>query len=63
MATLAPMPTITIAQADLARFGQTWTANGGKLSRPLPQSSGELGELFDNAVGHALATIAVLRDF
>ena len=57
MAALTSMPTITISQADLARFGQTWTANGGRLSRTPPQSSGALGELFDNAVGRALATM------
>jgi len=57
MATLVSMPAITILQADLARFGQTWTANGGKLSRTPPQSSGELGELFDKVVGHSLASM------
>lgn len=57
MAKLAPMPTIEIAQAQLAQFGQTWTARSGSLSRTLPYSSSALGQLFDNAVGHALATM------
>src|SRR5438270_9096120 len=57
MASLAPMPSINIPQADLARFGQTWISNGQRLSRTPPQSSGELGRLFDMAVGGALATM------
>src|SRR5438270_9354874 len=57
MASLAPMPSINIPQADLARFGQTWISNGQRLSRTPPQSSGELGRLFDTAVGKALATM------
>ncbi len=57
MANLVSMPTIAIDQADLARFGSTWISNGGSLSRTPPQSSGELGKLFDSAVGKALATM------
>src|SRR5438477_3684424 len=57
MATLTTMPPLTIAQADLIRFGSTWLSNGERLSRTPPQSSGELGKLFDMAVGHALATM------
>ncbi len=57
MAALAVMPALTVALADLARFGTTWISNGQKLSRTPPQSSAELGELFDNAVGHALAKL------
>lgn len=57
MASLVSMPSIVIDQAELARFGITWTQNGGKLSRTPPQSSGELGKLFDLAVGKALATM------
>ncbi|HEX6554892.1 MAG TPA: hypothetical protein VF026_19145 [Ktedonobacteraceae bacterium] len=52
-----PMPPIAIDQADLARFGSTWISNGGNLSRTPPQSSGELGKLFDSSVGKALATM------
>jgi hypothetical protein len=55
MATLTKMPPIAIAQADLQRFGATWLSNGERLSRTPPQSSGELGRLFDTAVGQALA--------
>lgn len=51
------MPPVTIAQADLARFGQRWTALGGSLSRTPPESSAQLGELFDKAVAQALATM------
>src|SRR2546428_1879943 len=57
MANLVSMPAIAIGQADLARFGSTWISNGGSLSRTPPQSSGELGKLFDVAVGKALATM------
>src|SRR5207244_7500121 len=51
------MPQIGIPQADLAPFGQTWVNNGQRLSRTPPQSSGELGRLFDRAVGAALAVM------
>ncbi len=57
MATLTPMPPITIDHADLVQFGNTWSSNGERLSRTPPQSSGELGKLFDTAVGKALATM------
>lgn len=51
------MPPIAISSADLARFGAQWTANGGALSRTPPESSSQLGALFDAAVGAALATL------
>jgi len=57
MATLATMPPISIAQSDLQRFGRAWINNGQRLSRTPPESSGELGKLFDMAVGQALATL------
>lgn len=57
MAALAPMPPILIVQSDLQRFGQAWIKNGQRLSRTPPESSGELGKLFDMAVGRALATM------
>ena len=57
MAKLVTMPPLAISQAELANFGATWTANGGSLSRTPPQSSGELGKLFDMAVGSALAAM------
>ena len=57
MATLVAMPPVVIDSTALALFGSTWHQNGKKLSRTPPQSSGELGKLFDNAVGKALATM------
>ncbi len=57
MAKLTTMPSLVIVQADLAPFGMTWTSNGGSLSRTPPQSSGELGRIFDMAVGTALAAM------
>jgi hypothetical protein len=55
MARLQPMPPVTVEQADLARFGHAWRTNGGRLSRTPPQSSSQLGALFDSAVGSSLA--------
>ena len=57
MAKLVTMPPLILPQGDLAQFGVTWTANGGSLSRTPPQSSGELGRVFDTAVGEALAAM------
>lgn len=57
MAPLKSMPTISIKQANLASFGVSWTTNGGSLSRTPPNSSGELGKIFDTAVATALATM------
>lgn len=57
MALLSSMPPIKIAQAELSQFGNAWTNNGGRLSRTPPFSSGDLGRLFDNAVGLALAVL------
>jgi hypothetical protein len=57
MATLEPMPPVTIDLADLAEFGRVWISNGERLSRTPPYSSGELGRLFDTAVGQALAAM------
>lgn len=48
---------VTVEQTELARFGETWRANGGRLSRTPPQSSSQLGNLFDVAVGAALAAM------
>ena len=55
MAQLRAMPPIDISRIDLRRFGTRWTANKGALSRTPPESSGQLGQLLDSAVGHALA--------
>ena len=57
MAQLAPMPAVAIDLAELAQFGQRWTANNGALSRTPPYSSGQLGNLFDAAVGSAIAAM------
>ncbi len=57
MAKLVTMPSLAISQTELAKFGAAWTANGGSLSRSPPQSSGELGRIFDMAVGSALAAM------
>src|SRR5437764_4715608 len=51
------MPTIVIQQTDLALFRSTWINNGVSLSRTPPYSSGDLGKLFDVAIGKALATM------
>ena len=48
------MPAVTVEQAELTRFGETWRNNGGGLSRTPPQSSSQLGNLFDAAVGASL---------
>ena len=57
MARLQPMQPIAVEQGDLARFGETWRNNGGRLSRTPPQSSSQLGSLFDTAVGASLAVM------
>lgn len=57
MAALGTMPPVTIDSVELAVFGNVWTQNGGRLSRTPPQSSGELGRMFDTAVGKALAAM------
>ncbi len=57
MARLAPMPPISIDPSSLALFGARWTALNRRLSRTPPQSSGQLGGLFDRAVGVAVAAM------
>ena len=57
MPRLQTMPPLMIASAQLAEFGTAWAANGSSLSRTPPQLSGELGRLFDLAVGTALAVM------
>lgn len=49
------MPSVIIDQTHLALFGQTWTSRGGSVSRTPPQSSAQLGGLFEQAVGKSLA--------
>lgn len=55
MAKLQAMPPIAISQIELAAFGETWKTNGGRLSRTPPNSSSQLGNLFDSAVGGSLS--------
>jgi hypothetical protein len=57
MAELGEMPPIDIRPADLLPFGQQWTANGGRLGRSSPHSSIELGRVFDQRIGEALAAM------
>ncbi len=57
MPPLQAMPVIQPAQADLLRFGQRWQGNGGALKRTPPESSNQLGQLFNEAVGRSLATM------
>jgi hypothetical protein len=55
MPPLQPMPPIVIDPNELAPFGQRWAELDGALSRSTPYSSGQLGEVFDRAVGASLA--------
>lgn len=51
------MPQISIPQAALAPFGVQWQKNGQKLSRSPPYNSSQLGEVFDEQIAKALATM------
>lgn len=57
MAPLVAMPPLSIPSTTLAPFGERWQGNGQALSRTPPYSSGQLGHVFDQAVGQALATM------
>ncbi len=57
MPVLQAMPPITIDTSILVEFGKIWYSNQKSLSRTPPYSSGDLGKLFDNAVGQALAVM------
>ncbi len=56
MALLQNMPSITVSQVELKKFGIVWHKKKN-LSRTPPGSSSELGVLVDNAVGNALAVM------
>lgn len=56
MAALARMPSIVIPSAELLPFGQRWQEKQ-TLPRTRPYSSSQLGYVFDNQVGQALATL------
>ena len=57
MANLRSMPPVSVSETDLARFGKKWLSNGKNLKRTPPESSSQLGYLFDEAVGHSLAAM------
>lgn len=57
MAQLNSMPPISIPQESIRRFGKKWIENGRNLSRTPPESSSQLGALFDTAVGSSLAVM------
>jgi hypothetical protein len=51
------MPSVSVDTDQLAAFGEKWLENGGALTRTPPFSSGQLGKLFDDAVGASLAEL------
>jgi hypothetical protein len=55
MPALQSMPPIEIDPAELQKFGARWILNGRRLSRTPPESSGDLGHMFDQSVGKSLA--------
>lgn len=57
MATLAPMPQLSIPQAALVPFGQKWTSLGGKLDDKAPHTVAELTAIFDDVIGQAMAAM------
>ncbi len=57
MANLASMPKLVIPSAELLPFGKAWQANGKCLTRTPPYASSQLGKLFDQKVGQALAVM------
>lgn len=57
MPKLMAMPPVEISQTELASFGAEWTKRNDSLGRTPPYSSGELGKIFDLAVGRSLAAM------
>ncbi len=57
MPALAPMPAIALPPEQLKPFGDRWTERNGSLSRSKPESSSELGWVFDKAVATALGAM------
>jgi hypothetical protein len=57
MSRLNHMPSIMIPPGALLPFGKTWQKNNCRLSRTPPQSSSQLGNIFDEEVGSALAVL------
>jgi hypothetical protein len=54
---LQAMPAVLITPPELKAFGDEWIRKGKKLGRKRPLSSSDLCELFDKAVGDALAAM------
>lgn len=57
MPPLQDMPQVVVTTEQLQPFGAQWALNGQALSRTPPNSSSQLGNLFDAAVGHALGAM------
>lgn len=57
MTNLKPMPPLDISTKSLKEFGTKWKENDGRLKRTPPCSSMQLGNLFDEAVGKAVAVM------
>lgn len=55
MPNLQTMPQLMISVDAVKEFGLTWNQNGGSLKRTPPFSSMQLGNIFDEAVGKAVA--------
>jgi hypothetical protein len=57
VALLTAMPSIVVDSALLGPFGAAWQAHGQKLTRTPPNSSSQLGCVFDKKVGDALSAL------
>lgn len=57
MASLQPMPQVSIPAADLKPFGAEWKSLGEKLGRSPPLSSSHLAVVFDRAVSASIAAM------
>jgi hypothetical protein len=57
MAALRQMPNLLLPADELVGFGAKWKELGERLSRSRPFSSGQLGVIFDKAVGDALSQL------
>jgi hypothetical protein len=51
------MPQIVVRPHELLPFGITWQRSGNKLPRKPPNSSTELGKVFDSKMGEALSVM------
>jgi len=57
MAQLTTMPPLVIDNEELRVFGRVWEENEERLSRTPPNSSLQLGEFFDKAVGNSISVM------